>query len=502
MPDDLNEFFSLIAKAKKEKEEEIKKTREELIGEVDFGTIFSELAEIKKQDKKDQEEKEKNEKIKRVKEKKQIEALESWLYGEPKPIQSTEEIIEEEIVEEKSEIESEDVIEEDILIEEESIEEKVEEDDNVDHALKILETIKSKEEIRENLDDPEILKIRRELEYIKNLVNAQGGGGEVRLEFLDDIDRSTALIDGRVLKYDSSAGIWTGAVVTEGGGISGIDTTGTSSFNHLNVTGLSTFLNDIHMKKLGEASSHELRFGTPSLTELKISHTGTNGSIFNLNGDLLITSTDIAGGTGAGISMKAFDDITLSVKDGEDGINIIGDGAVELYYDNSKKFETTSTGINVTGHTETDTLNVSGVSTFQSHVNLGDDDELRFGANNDFKIVHDPNDCRFENSNGDIKFKNTGDYFFFDEDGGETLASFINDGSCNLFFNGSRKIQTNSTGVNVLGITETDHLNVTGVGTFTDGVTSGTGGPVKISVTGTTLTFTVDGVGSASLTLS
>ena len=45
-----------------------------------------------------------------------------------------------------------------------------------------------------------------------------GGGGEVRLEFLDDIDRSTALIDGRVLKYDANVGIWTGAVVTGGGG--------------------------------------------------------------------------------------------------------------------------------------------------------------------------------------------------------------------------------------------------------------------------------------------
>ena len=75
------------------------------------------------------------------------------------------------------------------------------------------------------------------------------------------------------------------------------------------------------------------------------------------------------------------------------------------------------------------TVNVTGVSTFQSHVHLGDDDELRFGAGNDFKIYHDPDDARIENSNGDIKFKNTGSYFFFDEDGGETLASFINDGA-------------------------------------------------------------------------
>ena len=117
--------------------------------------------------------------------------------------------------------------------------------------------------------------------------------------------------------------------------------------------------------------------------------------------------------------------------------------------------------LDVDGHTELDNLNVTGVSTFQSHVHLGDDDELRFGANNDFKIVHDPNDCRFENSNGHIKFKNTGSYFFFDENGGETLASFINDGAINLFYDGGKKFETTPTGVNI-----TDDLNVAGVSTF------------------------------------
>ena len=49
---------------------------------------------------------------------------------------------------------------------------------------------------------------------------------------------------------------------------------------------------------------------------------------------------------------------------------------------------TARTGINVLANG----INVSGVSTFQSHVHLGDYDELRFGASNDFGIVHDPND--------------------------------------------------------------------------------------------------------------
>jgi hypothetical protein len=48
----------------------------------------------------------------------------------------------------------------------------------------------------------------------------------------------------------------------------------------------------------------------------------------------------------------------------------------------------------------------------------------------------------------------------------------------------------------------TQNVEVIGIATVADGFTSGTGNPVKISVVGTTLTFTVVGVGSTSLTLS
>ena len=38
-----------------------------------------------------------------------------------------------------------------------------------------------------------------------------GGGGEVRLEFLDDVQKSTAVVDGKFLKYSSSDGKFIGA---------------------------------------------------------------------------------------------------------------------------------------------------------------------------------------------------------------------------------------------------------------------------------------------------
>ena len=46
----------------------------------------------------------------------------------------------------------------------------------------------------------------------------QGGGGEVRLEFLDDVDRDTALVDGKFLKYQSSTKTFVGADASGGGG--------------------------------------------------------------------------------------------------------------------------------------------------------------------------------------------------------------------------------------------------------------------------------------------
>ena len=50
----------------------------------------------------------------------------------------------------------------------------------------------------------------------RELLPTEGGGGEVRLEFLDDVDRDSAKVDGKVLQYDASAGIWTGGAGGEG----------------------------------------------------------------------------------------------------------------------------------------------------------------------------------------------------------------------------------------------------------------------------------------------
>jgi hypothetical protein len=214
MTADLGYFFSLIGKAKKEKEDEFRT----LVGELDIDSMFSQVKESVKEEKK-----------KKEKQEKQVKALEAWLFSDPKKKQEiAENVVEEiEVLEDiVQEIEHEDLSLDDSV----DVTEEVEEDDTIDHALKILETIKSKEEVRENVSDPEIVKIRRELEYLKNLVNAQGGGGEVRLEYLDDLDRNTAKVDGKFLQYQSSTGKWIGTDTSSGG-----------SGDHASVAGIATY---------------------------------------------------------------------------------------------------------------------------------------------------------------------------------------------------------------------------------------------------------------------
>lgn len=137
-------------------------------------------------------------------------------------------------------------------------------------------------------------------------------------------------------------------------------------------------------------------------------------------------------------------------------------------------------------------LHVSGISTLAGNVSFGssalfgDNNKILLGAGNDFKIYHDPDDARLENTNGDIKFKNTGSYFFFDEDGGETLASFINDGAVNLYHDNSKKFETTGVGVTIFGTTQTQQLNVSGdsvLGALSSGVSTTS----SLNVTGTSL---------------
>ena len=111
---------------------------------------------------------------------------------------------------------------------------------------------------------------------------------------------------------------------------------GTTELNQLVVSGISTFQSNV---LLGD--SDEIRLGDGG--DLQLWHNGGQSYISNVTGPLNIRTT-----SGDDINLLSDDDVGIMVKGrSETAANFIADGAVELYYDNSKKFETTSYGVKI-----------------------------------------------------------------------------------------------------------------------------------------------------------
>jgi hypothetical protein len=140
--------------------------------------------------------------------------------------------------------------------------------------------------------------------------------------------------------------------------------------------------------------------------DLAIYHDGTDTWIDNSQGDLYIRND---GAAGDDIIIRAHDDVIIQAAQAEAAVVARGDGEVELYHDNSKKFETTSTGAKVTGALEvtqeyptarpTLDLNFAATKTLDRRITFTRDslgtyiDEngiLKYASNNTPRFDHDP----------------------------------------------------------------------------------------------------------------
>ena len=203
----------------------------------------------------------------------------------------------------------------------------------------------------------------------------------------------------------------------------GVNTIGFDG-NGLTVTGDATFTGDSSKNLLWDKSDGQLEFadnakaifGTGS--DLELFHNATNSHIRNQTGDLIIDSNSSGS-------------VKLRPKIGEEGVVVITDGAVELFHDGSKKFETTSWGTDVTGKLRADTLQLAG-----------DDQKLQVGASDDLEIYHTSGVNLIQthgNSNLEIKH------------GSDVGIKSIANGSVELYYDNSKKFHTHSTGVTVTG---------------------------------------------------
>jgi len=198
---------------------------------------------------------------------------------------------------------------------------------------------------------------------------------------------------------------------------------GVTTTQKLNVTGVATVGGALSLPDNTKA-----QFGTGG--DLLIYHDSSNSYIDDQGtGDLIIRGSA---------------DIKLQSASGENYIIANDTGSVEAYFDNSKKVETTSGGLNVTGITTfSDRINVvSGVSTFQ------DNAKLTFGAQSDLIVYHSGSHSFIQDTTGTGNlYVDSNSLQIRNAAGDETQAVFTQDGSVDLYHNNVKQVETTADGI-------------------------------------------------------
>jgi len=199
------------------------------------------------------------------------------------------------------------------------------------------------------------------------------------------------------------------------------------------------------------ADNAKARFGTGN--DLQIYHNGSHSYIDDAGtGNLYIRSSQL-------VLQNAAGDEDLAI--------LTSNGAVKLYFDDSKKFETTSGGVAVTGVIEA-----------TGNIKLGDDRFVYFGAgvSTDLYIGHQPSDSRhlFRSGDGATKMVFQG--------GSETMMVLQPQGAVELYHDNSKTFETTASGVSITG-----GFVTTGNSTVNDNgkISFGTGNDLQIYHSGT-----------------
>ena len=233
--------------------------------------------------------------------------------------------------------------------------------------------------------------------------------------------------------------------------------------------------------------------------------TGTNGVIFPDNFKLKF---------GAGTDLEIFSNGTIGVLKGNDvrlvnaaGGNIfrVNTNAAELYYSDSKRFETTAGGTINTGTIDsTGTITVTGAN---GNVGINTDTgKLLLGASYDLQMYHDGSTSFIKNTTGVLAIQSS--IVAIENASGANYFVGVDGAQAELYYNGSSKLQTTNTGIAVTGaatsttatigtssnatLTTKSYVDglVTGVPVYKGTWAAGTTGATSAAINSTTITLT------------
>ena len=188
---------------------------------------------------------------------------------------------------------------------------------------------------------------------------------------------------GGTLTYEDVTNIDSVGIITARDGIhvgAGVSVVGVGTFGALKVgsgvtiesSGQLTSNNNIRLSANSNNHSATARLQLGSDQNFEIYHNASRDNIIDVDrGNLVIknSGSDLPHGS-AIINRTDGQFLVANQAQNKYRIKAYDGGAVELYYNNVERFETTSQGINVIGHSELDNVNIAGVSTFFDDVKL------------------------------------------------------------------------------------------------------------------------------------
>ena len=190
-----------------------------------------------------------------------------------------------------------------------------------------------------------------------------------------------------------------------------------------NIIGANTVGQDIFFKSSSSSSLDTTSFVVR--TDGSVTHLDNIKMKFGTSDDLQIFHTGSVSviedsGTG-GLQIRTNSLSLANAANSESLIQAFEDGAVNLFYDGSKKFETLSDGVNVTGTLKVNGSAFSGgiaslvedtspqlggdLDTNSHHILLDDDHEVKFGDDSDLRIFHANGNANFIQSYNDIDLR-------------------------------------------------------------------------------------------------
>ena len=227
----------------------------------------------------------------------------------------------------------------------------------------------------------------------------------------------------------------------DGSALTGMANTANVNTAGLNVVGVATvgagltLIDDIRAK-----------FGNSG--DLQLYHSSSNAASYiqNSQGNLFIEAPN-----SSGVKLR---------KNGtaETMLVATAGGSCELYEDNTKRLETTTTGVSVAGTT------ISNGGDFITY----DNGHFKAGLNADLDLFHNGTDSYIRSGVGDLNINagNSAQNICINLNENvagvtsEKAARFIKNGAAELYHDNSKKIETLSTGVQVTGVTSTTSLSV------------------------------------------